>query len=60
MSGPERPDIKGQLFKRSLASVKQDRVLSHFQFAERFYISTIYREEFHEIIWRRLEKHLSS
>ena len=60
MSGPERPDIKGQLFKRSLASVKQDRVLSPFQFAERFYISTIYREEFHEIIWRRLEKHLSS
>ena len=37
---------KGQLFKRSLASVWQKRVLSHFQFAERFYKNTIYREQF--------------
>ena len=48
----------GQLFKQSLASVWQNRVLSHFQFAERFYINTTYREEFHEITWRRLEQHL--
>ena len=34
--------------------------LSHFQFAERFYVNTIYREQFHESIWRQLEKHLSS
>ena len=32
----------GQLFERSLASVKQNPVLSHFQFAERFYENTIY------------------
>ena len=32
----------------------------HFQFAERFYVNTIYREQFHESILRRLEKHLSS
>ena len=36
---------KGQ-FKRSLASVWQNRVLSHFQFAERFHKNTIYREQF--------------
>ena len=35
-------------------------VLNHFQFAERFYINTIDREQFHDSIWRRLEKHLSS
>ena len=40
--------------------LKQNRVLSHFQFAERFYVNTTYREQFHESIWRRLEKHLSS
>ena len=33
----------GQLFKRSLVK----RALSHFQFAERFYVNTIYREQFH-------------
>ena len=32
----------GQLFEQSLASVKQNPVLSHFQFAERFYENTIY------------------
>ena len=35
-------------------------VLSDFQFAERFYLNTIYCEEFHESIWRTLDKHLSS
>ena len=50
----------GQLFRRSLASVYQNRVLRHFQFTERFYVHTFYREQFHESIWRRLEKHLSS
>ena len=39
--------VLGQLFKRSLASVWQNRVLSHFQFGERFYVNTIYREQFH-------------
>ena len=48
-------NTKGQFFKRSLASVQQNRVLSHFQF-----ICTIYREQFHESMWLRLEKHLSS
>ena len=38
---------KGHLFKRSLASVKQNRVQSHFQFGERFYVNTTYREQFH-------------
>ena len=33
----------GQLFKRSLVK----RALSHFQFAERFYVNTVYREQFH-------------
>ena len=54
----------GQLFKRSLSGVWQTPALltklSHFQFAERFYVNTIYREQFHESIWRQLEKHLSS
>ena len=38
----------GQLFERtrSVASVKQNRVLSHFQFAQ----NTFYRELFHESI----------
>ena len=46
--------------KEDLTSVKQNRVLSHFQFAERFYVNTIYCEQFHESIWSRLEEHLSS
>ena len=50
----------GQLFKQGFTSVKQNRVLSHFQFAERFYVNTIYCEQFHESIWSRLEEHLSS
>ena len=33
----------GQLFKRNLASVKQRRVLSHFQFAERSFVNTIFK-----------------
>ena len=37
----------------------KNRVLSHFQFAERFNVNTIYREQFHESIWRRLDKHFS-
>ena len=50
----------GQLFKRSLASVEQNRVLSHFQFAERFYVNAIYREQFHWSVLSGQEKHLSS
>ena len=34
---------QGQLFKRSLAIVLKNRLLSHFQFAESFYVNTIYR-----------------
>ena len=49
------PDSKGQLLERSLASVQQNLVLFHFQFAEHFYANTIYREQFHESMWRRLE-----
>ena len=41
---------KGQLFKRSLASVEQNHVLSHFQFAQWFYLNTIYCEKFCERI----------
>ena len=36
------------------------RIPSRFQFAKRFYVNTTYREQFHESMWRRLEKHLSS
>ena len=50
-------NIKGQLFKRSLASVQQNGVLSHFQFTRLFYLNTIYREKFHKSIRRRLDKH---
>ena len=39
-------DFFGQLLKRSPASVIYNRVLSHFQFAERFYVNAIYREQF--------------
>ena len=31
----------------------KNRVLSHFQFAERFNVNTIYGEQFHESIWRK-------
>ena len=48
----------GQLFKRSLASVWQNCVLSHFRFAERFNVNIIYRDQFHESIKRRLETYL--
>ena len=41
-------DFFGQLFKRSSASVNYNRVVSHFQFAERFYVNAIYREQFHD------------
>ena len=40
----------GQLFKQGLTSVEQNGVLSHFLFAERFYVNTIYCEQFHESI----------
>lgn len=30
------------------------------KFAERFYVNTIYRGQFHQSIWRRLEKEFSS
>ena len=49
---------KDQLFKRSLASVKQNHILSNFQFAKCFYLNTIYHEKVHESIRCRLEKHL--
>ena len=39
-------NLLGQLFKRSLAIVWPNGVLSHFQFAQRFYLNTIYREKF--------------
>ena len=55
----ETPDTTDQLFKLSLASVSQNRVLRHFQIAERFNVNTIYREQFHESMWRRLDKHFS-
>ena len=40
-------DVYRQLFKRGLAIFffKQNRVLSHFQLAKRFYLNTIYREK---------------
>ena len=41
-------DFFGQLFKRSSASVNYNRVVSHFQFAERFYLNAIDREQFHD------------
>ena len=31
----------------------KNRVLSHFQFAERFNVNATYREQFHKSIWRR-------
>ena len=49
---------KDQLFKQSLASVKQNHILSNFQFAKCFYLNTIYHEKVHESIRCRLEKHL--
>ena len=57
-----REYLSNQYLKRSLASVQQNRVLSRLHFAERSYVNTIYREQFHEsiIIWLGLEKHLSS
>ena len=51
---------KDQLFKQSLASVKQNHILSIFQFAKCFYLNTIYREKIHESITCRLKKHLFS
>ena len=40
----------GQIFKLSLGSIYQNRVLSHFQFAQRFYLNIIYCEQFSESI----------
>ena len=39
-------NTKDQLFKQSLAGVKQNFILSHFQFAQRFYLKTIFHEQF--------------
>lgn len=36
----------GQLFKQSLVHVKQNHVLSYFQFSQHFYLYTIYSEQF--------------
>ena len=53
-------DTLGQVFKRSIASVWQNRVLiKRFSVAERFYVNTMFREQFQESKWRRLENHLS-
>ena len=41
---------KDQLFKQSLASVKQTHILSNFQFAKCFYLNTSYCEKVHESI----------
>ena len=38
-----------------LNEVSQNRVLSHFQYAKRFYQNTVYREQFYESIKYRLE-----
>ena len=41
----------GRLFKWSLSSLfYQNRVLSHFRFSQRIYLSTVYRGHFHEIM----------
>ena len=42
--------LGGRLFEWSLSSVYQNRVLSHFRFAERIHPSTVYRGHFHEIM----------
>ena len=42
--------LGGRLFKWRLSSVYQNRVLSHFRFAERIHPSTVYRGHFHEIM----------
>ena len=39
-------DTLDQLFKRSFVGVLQNRVLSHFQFAQYFYLNTIHRGQF--------------
>ena len=53
-------DTLGQVFKRSIASVWQNRVLiKRFSVAERFYVNTMFREQFQESKWRSLENHLS-
>ena len=49
-----------RLFKRRLTSVYKNRALSHFQFAQRFYLNTICRKQFHQSICCTLEKQLSS
>ena len=43
--------LKGRLFKRSLASGWQNRVLSHFQVFQCFYLNTGYGERFMEATW---------
>ena len=49
--GCEKPqNFLGQLVKQSLASAYQNRVLRHFQLAQRFHVNTIYREQFYESI----------
>ena len=40
-------EYKGWIFKRSLANLQQNHVLSHFQFAQLFYLNTGYQEQFH-------------
>ena len=41
-------DTRGRLLRRSLTSVYQNHFnQSHFQFAQRFYLSTICSKQFH-------------
>ena len=44
------PEPLGQLFTRSLASIKQNHGLSHFSVPKRFNVNTIYRGQFHESV----------
>lgn len=44
----------GQLLKPSLANVKQDLGLNHRQFAQRFYVHTIYRLSW-TVSWKHMK-----
>ena len=46
----------GQLFKRGLVSVWQNRVLSHFQFAQSFNLNTFYCQQLYESIIEQTRK----
>ena len=48
----------GRLFKRSLADAQQNRVPSHFHFAQSWYIKTVHCEYYRVVIKNRGESHL--